>query len=539
MVARQKLDDAKSKDWNYYKSMGSKAPAQDRDNRIAEKTQEVANLENQLTSLQQQRDQVVSSATMSYAEAIVGKPEEAKSILSVLSQIQNVKLEMPDMSEVDLAKMMDDINLATQQGQASLLDYTSTLGDNDLALRAYIESLDGGKASISGFNDFIQQHNKGVKASGLAAKAAAVGHAVLNAAISLGASLLISWAMSAITKAINAHKELAESVRETISEYNRATKTLKEHYNTIEEIKDDYADLADGVDSLGRNISLSADEYERYHEITNQIAEMFPEMVSGYTEEGNAIIALKGNVEELTKAYKEEAQAARDALLTKANDTFDVFKTHTNNNPITAFEDTGLFQQYKLAEKIFDLMENGDIETIEETWDKLNSSNFKIDGQTFSNIEKNALFETAGINEDDFQSSWDGSINLVEFKEQQKLLLAGMRTIKSKIDAELSPIKSMVNAYLLNDEGYQNLSDEGKNIAQAVISGFDAEFYNRDGFIKWTDVASWIDTNVIQKLQNTENMAQFNAVFDLQTQFNDGTVPVDEYIPKVVLNTLV
>ena len=107
--------------------------------------------------------------------------------------------------EQAVARQIDEINNAASQGQVALTQYASTLTDNDMALKAYIASLDGGQASIAGFNQFIQQHNIQVKASGIAAKAAAVGHALLNAAISMGISLIISAAISAITKLINKH----------------------------------------------------------------------------------------------------------------------------------------------------------------------------------------------------------------------------------------------------------------------------------------------------------------------------------------------
>ena len=50
--------------------------------------------------------------------------------------------------------------------------------------------------------------------------------------------------------------------------------SLQNNRTTINEISGDYQRLADGVDRFGRNISLSADEYDRYNQIANQIAEM-------------------------------------------------------------------------------------------------------------------------------------------------------------------------------------------------------------------------------------------------------------------------
>ena len=60
---------------------------------------------------------------------------------------------------------------------------------------------------------------------------------------------------------------------------------------------------------------------------------MFPEMITGYTKEGNAILSCKGNVDELTKAYEAAAQAARQAAIAGGNDVSESAKEEYSNNP--------------------------------------------------------------------------------------------------------------------------------------------------------------------------------------------------------------
>ena len=339
-----------------------------------------------------------------------------------------------------------------------------------------------------------------------------------------GQIMIIVAAISAVVAIVDSlttsAKEAAKAAEEAVTEYENATKTLKDHSATIEEIKDDYKELADGVDELGRNISLSTDEYKRYNEITNKIADMFPEMVSGYTEEGNAIIALKGNVEALTDAYEKEAQAARDAIIVKSNDIFNTFKHNTTNAGNLW---TGTHDELEDLKYIEDLLD-GELNNFEFT---------DFNGTT--GLAR--WFEAAGIEGPSF---WDvilGNSTTEDYmdilRENLPQLQAYYRTLKSELDAEVNPIKSLVNAYLGNNEDYQKLSDEGKKIAQTIISGFDTEFYARDEFENWTDVAAWIDTNVIQKLQSTGNLKEFNIAFDLQTQFNNGKISVDDYIEQI------
>ena len=60
-IAKQQLEEAKKADWDYYKKLGSKKPAKDRDNRIAEKTQEIEQYEEALRKLQAKKQELESS----------------------------------------------------------------------------------------------------------------------------------------------------------------------------------------------------------------------------------------------------------------------------------------------------------------------------------------------------------------------------------------------------------------------------------------------------------------------------------------------
>ena len=426
---------------------------------------------------------------------------------------QTLQIDNLELFSQELDKLNNLDNAGVLSYMQSLGDLGEESGNTAQALAAYAATVTDGNYSAQAGIQYVEQHNAKIKASGIAAKGAAIGHAALNAAISMGISILISWVVSAVTKAINANKELAESVEEVMTEYNRATKTLKDHRDTLDEIDDDYAKLASGVDALGRNVSLSTDEYERYNEIVNSIAEMFPEMVSGYTEEGNAIIALKGNVEALEKAYEAEAKAARDALIIASNDTFTNFKNNTKENT------SWWHSQSKMDELAF---------FKELTEGNTDASYWRSE---VSSSAMDEWLQNAGID----STNWLSSDETFEeaFEENKAQIKAYYDQLRIQIEAESTPLNKTVSAFLEEDLDYQKLSDEGKNIAQAIISGFDTEFYARDEFEEWSDVTTWIDENVVQKLQNTDNMAEFNAAFGLQTQFNDGDVPVGDYISQI------
>lgn len=351
----------------------------------------------------------------------------------------------------------------------------------------------------------------------------------LNAAITMGIGLLISFAVSGITKLINKQNELKKSAEETLNAYKDAQNTLKSNKNTINEISSDYERLSKGVDDFGNNISLTTDEYKKYNEITNKIADMFPEMISGYTKEGNAILLCKGNVDELTKAYEAAAQAARQAAIAGGNDVFDSAKEEYNSNPSVSWEGTGLKQKQKLANKLVELANQGTEEEIQKFFNDLNAGNIEIDGEKYSNIELDALFKEAGIDISDFRSWWDNSIDVDKYKEKMRSLESFIKTSVTKINTETSKVKSILSAYLGEDDDYAKLDDETKSIINNIVSQLDSEFVF--SFDNVDSLYNWVSENIVQAFSGNNGKVQ-NAIKDF-LKIDTSRLSVTDYKKEI------
>lgn len=288
-TAREQLNNAKAADLDYYKSMGSVTPAEDRDTRIQEKTQEVKELETQLTNLQEQRNSMMSSVANDTAGSILEQVDAEKegyeSIFSVLSEIKDVKLSIGD--EQDAAKKIDEITEAAKNGQSALANYMQGLGDSDAALKAYIASVDDGNYSLSGFQQFIQQHNAGLQKSTVGAYASAAAHAALNVVLSAGLSLLASFVASGILKLINAEKEAAEAAKEATKDAQK----LSEEFSSLEDYKKQIKELRKSLDS--NNLSQSEAYDARQKLLTIQ-----DELISKFGLEKEGINLVTGAIEE-------------------------------------------------------------------------------------------------------------------------------------------------------------------------------------------------------------------------------------------------
>ena len=321
MIARQQLDDAKSKDWNYYKGLKSVTPAKDRDNRIIEKTQEVETLEAKLASLQAKRDEIVNSAVNNVAASMTtsinDQTQAYQSMLSVLSQVQGVRLSIGN--EQDAAVKIDAISKAANNGQQALASYVATLDDSDIALKAYVASVDDGNYSLAGFQKFIQQHNANLKKSGIAAKAAAVGHQILNTALSMGISLLVSSLISVIMDLVNAEERAAEAARNAAS----ASEKLREQDKSLEDYKNQIRELRKELDSNTLSESDAYDAREKLLTIQNDLIEKFGLEKDGINLVTGAIEDQIAAIDELSKKNAQQWLNTNQKEINKAIEFFD------------------------------------------------------------------------------------------------------------------------------------------------------------------------------------------------------------------------
>lgn len=356
----------------------------------------------------------------------------------------------------------------------------------------------------------------GYQMQGLTGAASQLGKGISMAWAAIpgvGKIMLIAAAIGAVVAVVDhfttSAKEAAEAAEEALTTYQNAQDTLQSHKQTIESISDDYEKLSKGVDEFGNNVSLSTDEYERYNEVVNQIADMFPQMVTGYTDEGNAIIALRGNVEELTKAYEEEARAARDAIISKQDNVFKDFKNKTTSKDgFFKWNDNIGYADYIKVIKAYIEQEKGNTEAVTNVANELGEDVF---GLGLSRLKEDLGYDASS-------PSWESSI---------ESLNALLRNTQAEAKTAASSVRTILNAYLGQDFDYAKLSDKAKNIAQNIISTFDTEFYAQ--FNSASEMEAWVTENLVKPLQNTGNLSEFELAFNFQTKFNNNEISTSEY----------
>ena len=173
--------------------------------------------------------------------------------------------------------------------------------------------------------------------SGLKNIAGVVGSSLLNFGASMAVMAAITLAAKGIDYLIHYQDKLiekGEKAKETISntfdefsskktavndlgkQFADSEKDITSTGDAIDSIGKKYTEFKNGIDrSTNKNIGLSDSDYQSYLDLSNQLAEQFPTLVSGYDAQGNAMLNLGSNAEIATAKIKE----LYDAQMLSAN----------------------------------------------------------------------------------------------------------------------------------------------------------------------------------------------------------------------------
>lgn len=163
----------------------------------------------------------------------------------------------------------------------------------------------GGKATSTIALTFVDS----MKAGGSIFTAMKALPATLGPALGIGIATLAIGTAYALYK-----KHQQKMIEEAKTAFTDAAEELT-NAKSLQATAQKYDELSKGVDSLGRNVSLTDEEYEKFLDYSNQLVEAFPELRVRTDENGNAIADM-GNEMETTS---DKVKGLIDSLQTLAD----------------------------------------------------------------------------------------------------------------------------------------------------------------------------------------------------------------------------
>ena len=358
----------------------------------------------------------------------------------------------------------------------------------------------------------------------------------------IGWAILGGTAIFGLVKAYDALTDSTEEVKERtdslLDSYNSAISEANSNAKTIESLASRYEILSKGVNNLGENVSLTADEYSEYNDIVNQIAEMFPTMITGYTDEGNAILSLKGNVEELRDAYKEAQKEAYNLLIVSGKDS-------DGNDIITNYQNQ-LYGNESFLSKTSSYIDGeagakDAVDVITRLTGALTPDEFrKTYNQLYEEYEnvwnsdkiQDAL-KSSGFEELTHTPKWS-EITTEDLAKVKYSAQATIQTYQAEIDSQLQNVRTLANAYLMTNSDYEKLDEQSKTAASLLVNSIDESIAN--SFENKSDVGAYVAELITSISNNAEAQKALTKLFTMDTtNMSVGEIQseVDSYVSTI------
>lgn len=354
----------------------------------------------------------------------------------------------------------------------------------------------------------------------------------------------IEWVYKKISG--KAAEEAKQKIREVGEEARNAADEIKSNFestkSTVDDISDRYAELAQGVQNLGKATQnqgkLSNDDYKEFLDLSNQLAELFPQLTSGYDDNGNAILKLDGSVQNITTSIYSYVDALETANSIELQNKFDdIWKSY--NQDMKDYSDQAQEAQ-------------NNSENLVETYqhlDQILSSDSKqgnflnYNGTMMPQILSEANIDLQSVR-DDVNGGYDFSI-LTE-KQIQAIKDAYVRLLKeynndadyfaSQVETTNKNVANYIISSLQGDQIMQEIEDSFGDNGISLINGILSNLnYNElYGDLSGTELIEQIKQDFIYNLSNLSD----SDTTKVKTAWNnllsiDTNAALEENIPKI------
>ena len=275
---------------------------------------------------------------------------------------------------------------------------------------------------------------------------------------------------------------IEQANQERIQKAEETFKELKDEYDSMLNASVDtgtYDDLVKGVDSLGNNVSLTDEEYQEFLDISNQLADTFPELVVRTDEAGNSFLGVNGKVGAVTESIDSLIEAQQR-----------------------------LVDEQLLAPTLMDKQFGDTQESYQDLIDEAN--------------KLRAGLKQAQDKSDSGWGAWEDYYSTDKIKGMQREL----QSLESQIESFNFGYDSQIQAAIRSNESlkesYESLDDTGKTVIDSLVNSLDFSQYGEgDGEKFISDIQNLVE-------QGVENLDKITPALELYYNLNPN-IPESEY----------
>ena len=488
---------------------------------------------------------LITIATIAYMGAM-----NANKISALTTQITLQKSAMLTNKTVSDQLALSISHLTVQQRKLLLaeLDRAVASGTLTASERAQIVSTLG----LAGANTTLAATNKGLAASFKTLMASIP----IWGWIALGISLvieLIGWLTDLIGSIESSEEKLSrlnDEFKTTAQDISNIANEYKNLRQSADEIIPRFTELAKGVDDLGKNISLTDEEYAEFLELNNKIAEMFPELNLGFDSQGNAMLALSYSANTLSESLWELVEAEREAKNQAIADKLPDLVDNLNEQREVYDKEKDLLESrldsYAEAKKHYDEMYSDEVinrykEAYGDDWQyyhdtAVGSSNMGIVQYmqeafgTFQSEEARQAWQdlVSEFEDEEGTVDWYALLNSNEMQNAIAGINKQIDDIGVKVSDTYQKISPIVSAWIQTDETYDALDSEMQSIMTKMVGNMDfASLMADDADDLKNQVREWFINPIAEA--TPEAQATIKNLFSTITSFNRGDMNYSEF----------
>ena len=473
------------------------------------------------------------------------------------------------IEELDLdsakEKVEEIFNFSTKNGDKAWQDYFNTLDNGEEYIIDVIKSTDDlskltgedlvaanqkARTSVIAHNNALKQQTLGAKAATIAMKGLAmVGNMLFETAIVIGISKIIEGISNSIHKAEKLRQEIQQAGETARSEFKSIQDEMNSTASKVNEVKDRYTELAQGVGDLGKATqnqgSLSNDDYKEFLSISNDLSDLFPTLTNGYTDNGDAILDLNGDVTTITSSLNSLVEAQKAVASQQIADKMpDIYSDYRQNVSDYADEYNNDLQAMQKAQEAMSYVSDPSNYSIDQNGNAFQYLPY------FRGIEE--VMTKYGLDYDQWMNEWGNGFNTyVSLDDNEKAIFENiykdfynqysksLTNLEKKIDNENKQFGQYVSQSLYNDSTYQDFSKndlQKKGIVDSIISNLDYDTVTAKYGKDWGEAyKNLIQKEIINSIANIDDTKVTDAINKVLNQdlsvsdFNDNIAIIQGY----------
>lgn len=406
----------------------------------------------------------------------------------------------------------------------------------------------GGKQAADEIERFNGQAQKmqgsltfGGKLKSIANGFKGLGRALVSAGAQMAAVTIAMFAIEGIANAIDNWVHAYEKSVEKVNELNSKWADMAEKQKEAQEITtgdsaERFLELSEKIGKGDAKTSLVAEEYKEYQNLVNQLASNFPSLVGYWDNEGNAVLNLKGDVqelrEELEKLYEESRQNERSTRIAD-------FETNEADFRRLAFSvENGSILKARDYKRINELLSSEEgTKTLAEAYDSgdLDLLNNLIGSKRGARSAVEVIASYIKYYQNEYAST--GEAIIAKRTDIQKGLISSM----SKVEAQAKEDAQYFRDYVLDSvgnlvyvenvqrssKGQERISGEVENLLVQLASGYlsDMDFGTTE------NLSGKIEDDFSRLISNTTALEKLVAAGE---EFQKNPAAIDAYRRAII-----